>query len=238
MEVEEQKKRIATQEEKRSFLKDQLLSDFLNGNHSLSKFVGRTVLVKMEEEDQENLLDRLMKIPEEDKTMVFHTLNSLVLKTEQVELRKLKREGKPDAIRVDMKQLDMVADQKALQDAKKDPTVRVLFKHLSPPSKAEGGWLCKNMEHPQIKAWYKLFQDYPEYVLQGSRNGNNVAFIWEHSMPLDYAVMISPFNEVVDLDKVAIPSPFSPKALMRFVIYEPYKDDQQGFNMYITPVKK
>jgi len=222
MEVEVPKKRVATQEEKRCFLKDQVLGDFLKGKHALTDFLGRKVLVAMDEEDKEALLDRLMKIPEEDKVMVFHTLNSLVIKSEQVELIKSENQKKETVLYTEVKQLDIVDDQKALRDCKKNPTVRVFFKHLSPPPKETGGWPYCDRSHPQLVKWYKLFDDYPEWILQGSRNANNIAEIWEHDMPLDYAIMISPLDD---------------KPVMRFVIFEPYPEEQEGFKMYITPLK-
>ena len=216
----EVKKRVATQAEKRQFFKDQLIGDMCAGKHMLSQFLDRLVLVHMEEEDKEALLDYLMKVREEDKAMVFHTLTSLLIKQEQVELSK--DDDNENELAIELKQLDMAPDQYALQEAKHDPTVRVLFKHLSPPTKTEGGWSKASDHHPSLKAWYKVVKDYPEYVLQASRNGSNVAHAWEHDLPIDYAVMISPLGK---------------KPVMRFVVYEPYPEVQQGFNMYITPVK-
>ena len=193
-------KRIATQEEKREYFETVILADFLEGNHALSRLLGRTIPVAMEDEDKQCLLDRLMKIPEKDKVMVYHTLNALVVKTEEI---------------------DLVKDQIKLRDAKTTPTVRVMFKHLIPPTKKEGGWPCKNTEHPCLKQYYKLFNAYGQFMLSGSRNAQNVAFIWEHDMPFDIAIMRSPLGK---------------KKVMRFVVFEAYPEEQIGCNMFISPV--
>jgi hypothetical protein len=195
-------KRLATQEEKRDFLENVVLADFLQGTHALSRILGRTIPVQMDDEDKQCLLDRLMKIPENDKVMVYHTLNSLVVKTEEI---------------------DLVKNQIRLRDAKTTPTVKVMFKHLIPPTKEEGGWPCKNAQHPSLREYYKLFNAYGRFMLCGSRNAQNVAFIWEHDMPFDVAIMRTP------LDK---------KKVMRFVVFEPYPEVQIGFNMYISPIVK
>lgn len=198
----DQEKRIATQEEKRAFFDEQLLAPFFHGDNPLSKLLGRKILVQMDEEDKQCLLDRLMKIPELEKVMVYHTINMLVCKDEALEL---------------------VKDQIALRDTKNTPTVRVMFKHLIPPTKKEGGWPCKNVNHPLIKEYHTLFNAYKKYMICGSRNSNNLAYIWEHDLPMDVAIMKSPLGK---------------KKVMRFIIFEPYPEVQQGFNMYITPVSQ
>jgi hypothetical protein len=192
-------KRLATQEEKREYFETVLLADFLQGNHGLSRLLGRTIPVEMDEEDKQCLLDRLMKIPEVDKVMVYHTLNSLVVKSEEI---------------------DLVKEQIQLRDAKTTPTVKVMFKHLIPPTKKDGGWPCKHLNHPCLKEYYKLFNTYGHFMLAGSRNAQNVAFIWEHDMPFDIAIMRSPVGK---------------KKVMRFVVFEAYPEVQIGCNMYISP---
>lgn len=224
MEVEEQKKRIATEEEKRSFLKDQVVGDFLKGDNVLSLYIGRTVLVHMKDEDVEALLDRFMKTPEEEKATMYYTLNCLVLKGNLFDLEINKKSGE---MKVNIKRMELSEEHILLQKSKKDPTIDVTFKHLSPPSKKKGGWPSKNTDQPEIEAYNKIFSDYPDFVTQGTRNGNNLAHAWEYDMSIDIAITKS---------RIAREGVSNP--LMRVIVYEPCEDDQKGFDMWITPVKK
>lgn len=222
MEVEEETQiRYATQEEKRAEFRDNVLPAFFNGDNSLSKYLNRRVLVHMEESDRECLLDRLMKIPAGDQIMVFYTLNDLLIRCYVVK----RNDGKGGIkLMIEYEDLDMTKELIALRNAKNDPTVRVIFKHLLPPSKEDGGWPSNNFQHPRLKAWYKVFNDYSEYLTKGSRNGNNVSDLWEHDLPVDYAVTRTPLGKK--------------KKIIRFVIHEPYPEVQIGFNMRVMSVPK
>lgn len=222
MEVEEErpkqegKKRIATQAEKRLYFKEQILDFFFKGDHVLSKFLDRKVFVHMEEEDREALLDRLLKTPDGEQQMTFYTINCLVLKHDIFDLFRDKKTGE---MKFTIKRMELTDTHLELKKLKSTPTVQVIFKHLSPPSKAEGGWPSKNLNLPQLVAYHKFFNAYPEYVAHNTRNGDNLAYAWEHDMPIDYAVMR--YNK----------SKIDP--LMRVIVFEPYKEVQEGFNMFI-----
>lgn len=114
-------------------------------------------------------------------------------------------------------------DQIELRDAPEGTPLNVVFKHFLPPSAKDGGWVKAHEGHPKMKAWSETYYKYVEAVNASSRNGENLRHAWVNDLPIDVAITTSTLGK---------------KNLMRFVIYEPYPDNQKGFPMYSTPTVK
>ncbi len=198
-------RRVATEEEKREFISERVDERLIGekdstGSEALTLRIGRTVYVTMKEDDKQRLLDRLMKIPDTDKAMVWHTINDLVYKS--------------DTPTLSTKEIEL------LRNPVKNPTVNVHFKHFTAPSEKEGGWYACSMSQPSMSLWSSFFKKYEPFILCGSRNCQNVKRATEENLPIDVGFMRCGTE------------------VMRFIVFEPYPENQVGFNMYVTPVTK
>lgn len=200
--------RIGTETEKRDIFFRSVLDDHLNGEtHALTRLLAvERIPIAMEEADQEALLDRMMRTPLQSG--VLDLLNDLVLKTTLTSL--------------------LSAAQEKLQKASQ-PVLYVSFKHYPAPLPEDGGWARCTDTNPRMKPWAKIFKKYggeEGTIIGSSRNMENLRQAYTHNLPLDVLITHG-------ADEGAPKAEDRKKMLMRFIIFEPFPDDQKGFCIYV-----
>lgn len=171
-----EKKRVATQEEKRLLFDTEVLRDYIeNGENTLALLLGKPVLIDISSEDRQALLDRMMRTPYH-KAILF-MLNDIVT---------------ADGITT------LSGDQEKLAK-KKQPRVKVSFTHFMPPSKIDGGWQRAKPEHERIRKWSIVYKQYEDYIIQSSRNAINMREAIQNELPIDMVVTTTLKNELLRL---------------------------------------
>ena len=206
-------RRVGTEIEKRDTFFRGVLNEYLDGeSHALTRLLGvKRIPIEMEDEDQEALLDRMMRTP--TQAGVLDLLNDLIMKTTLASLLSIAQER--------------------LQ-ASSMPTLYVSFKHYPAPLPEDGGWArCKD-SNPRMKPWAKIFKEYggeEGTIIGSSRNMENLRQAYTQNLPLDVVI-----THGADLS--APKAEDRQKMLMRFIIFEPVPEDQKGFCIYVTETQK
>jgi hypothetical protein len=157
----------ANAEQRRAFYED-ILNDFFNGNHALTRKVGKNVKVIMKSEDErELLLARIMKIPKPQQVLVF--LDRLVTKLELAD-----RFSKAE---------------EAMRDKEKNPHVCLHYHYFAVPLMDDGGWLDRDPDatlvDPLFKKWQLFYERHNEYITQGSFNQVNLKDAVSQNLPIE-----------------------------------------------------
>lgn len=190
------KKRVATQEEKRYLFDAEILSDHIDkGENALGVLLKKPVFIDISPNDRQALLDRMMRTPQHKAIMFL--LNDMVT---------------ADGITT------MSKDQEKMAKRKK-PHVKVSFTHFLPPAKIDGGWQRAEAGHERICKWSIMYKRYEEYIIQSSRNANNMREAIQNELPIDMVITTTTKNE-----------------LLRLVIFEPLPENQRGPDIFLEEV--
>lgn len=198
-----EKKRVATQEEKRHLFDTEVLTDYIEkGENALGLLLEKPVLIDISADDRQALLDRMMRTPYHKA--IFFMLNDIVTS---------------DGIKT------LSEDQEELAKQKK-PKIRVTFTHFLPPAKIDGGWQRAKPDHERIRKWSLVYKQYEDYIIQSSRNANNMREAIQNELPIDMVVTTTTTTRKKKNVNI----------LLRVVIFEPLPENQRGPDIFIEPV--
>ncbi len=211
--------RESTEEEKREFLSGVVLPPYLEGTNRLAFILEKEKIpIVMADEDREEFLNRMMRIPTKEEVKQFmDTVIGRNISLVQYEDERLK-----------------LSDHEVCIKEKKNAKISVVFKHLLPPTKEEGGWEKADVKNDRLVAWSTVYTKYYKHIMENEANARHSREAVYNNLPIDVAITTSDALVEAKKKEAAIRRIEYSKEeqeldrLLRFIIFTPYPENQRG----------